>query len=172
MKSRARFLGHSIHQMLIVFPLGLLATAVVFDLVGIIGNTDGWWTISFWVMAAGILGALLAAPFGFADWLAIPRGTRARRIGRYHGVGNGVVSALFLASWLLRSPNEAPATLALALSFGGAALALLTAWLGGELVARLGVGVDEDAGLNAPNSLRGRRAPAVAGSMPAPHRSR
>ena len=29
----ARLLGHAIHPMLIVFPLGLLATAVVFDLV-------------------------------------------------------------------------------------------------------------------------------------------
>ena len=40
------------------------------------------------------------------------------------------------------------------LSFLGAGLSLLTAWLGGELVARLGVGVYEDAGLDAPNSLR------------------
>ena len=28
-----KFLGHPVHQMLIVFPLGLLATAVVFDLI-------------------------------------------------------------------------------------------------------------------------------------------
>ena len=32
MESRAKLLGHPIHQMLIVFPLGLLAMAVVFDL--------------------------------------------------------------------------------------------------------------------------------------------
>ena len=31
MESRAKLLGHPIHQMLIVFPLGLLATAVLFD---------------------------------------------------------------------------------------------------------------------------------------------
>jgi len=30
---------------------------------------------------------------------------------------------------------------------------MLTGWLGGELVARMGVGVDDDAGLNAPGSL-------------------
>jgi len=172
MKARARFLGHSIHQMLVVFPLGLLATAVIFDLVGIIGTTDGWWSISFWVMAAGILGALLAAPFGFADWLAIPRGTRARRIGRYHGLGNGVVAVLFLASWLLRSPNEAAPALALVLSFSGAALALLTGWLGGELVARLGVGVADDASLNAPSSLRSRSTSVAGESMSAAHRVR
>lgn len=33
MESRAKLLGHPIHQQLIVFPLGLLATAVIFDLI-------------------------------------------------------------------------------------------------------------------------------------------
>ena len=35
MESRAKFLGHPIHQMLIVFPLGLLATAVIFDIIAL-----------------------------------------------------------------------------------------------------------------------------------------
>ena len=34
-------------------------------------------------------------------------------------------------------------------------LALVTAWAGGELVERLGVGVDEGANLDAPSSLSG-----------------
>ena len=42
------------------------------------------------------------------------------------------------------------------LSLVGALLMLVTGWLGGELVERLGVGVDEGANLNAPNSLTGR----------------
>lgn len=153
MKSRAHLLGHSVHQMLIVFPLGLLATSVFFDVVGMISPGDAWPLVSYWTMAAGILGALIAAPFGFIDWLSIPRGTRARRIGRFHGVGNLLVVALFLGSWLLRDHNVPPSTLAMVLSFGGAALALLTGWLGGELVARLGVGVYDDANLNASNSI-------------------
>jgi uncharacterized membrane protein len=154
MKARAKLLGHPVHQMLIVFPVGLLATAVIFDIVSLISGNPAWWSISYWVMAAGIAGALIAAPFGLIDWLSIPRGTRARRIGRFHGLGNGVVAVLFLSSWLLRvGPGVPPDTVALGLSFGGAALTMLTAWLGGELVARLGVGVEDNAGLNAPNSL-------------------
>jgi hypothetical protein len=35
----------------------------------------------------------------------------------------------------------------------GAILSLLTGWLGGELVDRLGVGVDDGANLDAPSSL-------------------
>lgn len=153
MRSHARFLGHSIHQMLIVFPLGLLATAVVFDLIDVATGTGAFALAAYWMTAAGIVGGLAAAPFGFIDWLHVPRGTRARRVGAYHGGGNVVVIALFAASWLMREPGRDLPILALALALAGAALALVTAWLGGELVSRLGVGVYEDAGLDAPSSL-------------------
>jgi uncharacterized membrane protein len=156
MESRAKLLGHPIHQMLIVFPLGLLAMAVVFDLLAI-GLAQGYWSeIGYWMMAAGIVTGLLAAPFGFIDWLAIPSGTRAKRIGAVHGGGNVVVVLLFAGSWLLRGDAPgAPESLALMLSFAGGGLALV--WLGGELVDRLAVGVDEDAHVDAPSSLRTRR---------------
>lgn len=153
MKSKARLFGHPIHQMLIVFPLGLLATAVVFDLVHLATDWSQVNIAAYWTLGAGLIGVLLAAPFGLIDWLAIPRGTRAKRIGLLHGGGNLIVGALFLGSWWLREPLASPGALALALSFAGAGLALLTAWLGGELVARLGVGVYEDADLNASSSL-------------------
>ena len=44
------------------------------------------------------------------------------------------------------------------LSFAGFALAMLTGWLGGELVERLGVAVYDGAHLDAPNTLSGRPA--------------
>ena len=158
MESRAKLLGHPIHQMLIVFPLGLLAMAVIFDLLAI-GLDDGYWSeIAFWMIAAGVVTGLLAAPFGFIDWLAIPSATRAKRIGAIHGLGNVVVVLLFAGSWLLRwDAPRVPEGLALALSFLAGALALVTGWLGGELVDRLAVGVDEGAHVDAPSSLRTRR---------------
>lgn len=145
--------------MLIVFPLGLLATAVAFDIVGLVGSDAEWFKISFWMIAAGIIGGLLAAVFGLADWLAIASGTRAQRIGLLHGVGNVVVVLLFIVSWFLHRPMpENPPTLAFVLSFVAVGLALITGWLGGELVVRLGVGVDKDANVDAPSSLTGRPA--------------
>jgi uncharacterized membrane protein len=48
--------------------------------------------------------------------------------------------------------------MAFVLALVGAGLALVTGWLGGELVDRLGVGVDEGANVNAPSSLSGRPA--------------
>ena len=88
MESKARFLGHPIHQQLIVFPLGLLGMAVIFDLISFWTKNFHWTEIAFYMIGAGILTGLLAAVFGLVDWLAIPNNTRAKRVGTIHGVGN------------------------------------------------------------------------------------
>jgi uncharacterized membrane protein len=158
MESKARLLGHPIHQMLIVFPLGLLATALLFDVINLLTANGYWSEIAYWMMAAGVMTGLLAAPFGFVDWLAIPSGTRAKRVGALHGAGNVVVVLLYAVSWLMRGESpRAPQAMAFVLSFLGGGLALFTGWLGGELVDRLGVGVDDGAHVNAPSSLATRR---------------
>ena len=159
MQSRARFLKHPIHQMLIVFPLGLLATAVMFDVVALVRNNSFFFHMAYWMIAAGILGGLVSAIFGTIDWLAISSGTRAKAVGLWHGGGNLLVVLLFAVSWFLRRPVPTdPGTGALICSFAGAALSLITGWLGGELVDRLAVGVDPGAHLNSPNSLWGKPA--------------
>jgi uncharacterized membrane protein len=154
MRTRVRLLGHSVHQMLVVFPLGVLGTAVIFDLIDLATGTGAFTLAAYWTMLAGVVGGLAAAPFGFIDWLHIPRGTRARRVGAWHGSGNVLVMALFALSWQLREPESDVPAAALVLALAGVALALVTAWLGAELVSRLGVGVDEDAGVDATSSLR------------------
>ncbi len=155
MESRTKLLGHPIHPMLIVFPLGLLATAVVFDVGYLLTNNEDLATFSFWAILAGVIGGLAAAIFGVVDWLAIPDETRAKGVGLLHGAGNVVVTALFALSFVLRMDNPAylPDPLPFVLALGGALLALVTAWLGGEMVYRLRVGVDDGAHLDAPNSL-------------------
>jgi len=156
---QARLLGHPIHPMLIVFPLGLLATAVAFDIVGLVQGDSSWFGISYWMIAAGIIGGLLAAVFGLIDWVGIPSGTRAKTIGLLHGGTNVVVVLLFIGSWFMRgAPTNVPTSSALALSFIAVVLALVGGWLGGELVDRLGIGVDAGANPDAPNSLSGRPA--------------
>ena len=65
--------------------------------------------------------------------------------------------------WWLR--YDAPATVATTGVFGFEIVALLLGatggWLGGELVDRRGVGVDNGANLNAPNSITRRSAKAA-----------
>ena len=159
MESRAKLLGHPIHQMLVVFPLGLLAMAAIFDLIALATGQGYWSEIALWMMIAGVVTGLLAAPFGFVDWLAIPARTRAKRIGALHGVGNVIVVLLYAgrAGCASDAPQVALGARA-GVSLVGFLLALLTGWLGGELVDRLGVGVDEGAHVNAPSSLGARRA--------------
>lgn len=159
MESRAKLFGHPVHPMLVVFPLGLFTAGVVFDIIFLFGGNPTMAVVSFWMITVGIVGGLLAAPFGTIDWLAIPEGTRAKAIGLYHGVGNVIVMLLFLISWIMRVGEAAdPGGWAFVLSFVGMGLALFTGWLGGELVDRLGIGVYDDANTNAPSSLSGGRA--------------
>ena len=155
MESRAKVLGHAAHQMLVVFPLGLLPVAVVFDIVAMFTKNGFWYQLSFYMIAAGLIGGLAAAIPGLIDFLAIPAGTRAKRIGLLHGVGNLIVIAFFALSWWLRytDANFVPGNLAITLALLGVGLSMATAWLGGELVDRLGVGVDDGAHLDAPSSL-------------------
>jgi uncharacterized membrane protein len=157
MESRLKLLGHPIHPMLIVLPLGLFSIGVLFDLIYLWNGDELFAQVAFWNISAGIVGGLLAAVFGFIDWTGIPRETRARRLGAWHGLGNFVIVLLFIVSWLLRQPDPAyaPNLLPFALAVLGVGLALITAWLGGELVYRLGVGVDRGAHLDAPSSLGG-----------------
>jgi uncharacterized membrane protein len=159
MHARAKIAGHAVHPMLIVFPLGLLATSFFFDLIRLAGGPPALGTASFYMIAAGIVGGLAAALFGLFDWLAVPENTRARRVGAIHGLGNVLVVGLFVVSWGMRyadpaSPGGAPVVVSLV----GVLLALVTGWLGGELVERLSVGVDEGAHLDAASSLSGRPA--------------
>ena len=159
MESKAKLFGHPIHPMLIVFPLGLLATSFVFDVVYLASRNGNWTGIAFWMIAAGVIGGLLAAVFGLVDWLAIPRGTRAKRIGLFHALGNVAVLGLFALSWFIRYDDiTRPEPSALLLSALGVATALFSGWLGGELVDRLGVGIDDGANVNAPSSLSRRSA--------------
>ena len=68
--------------MLIVFPVGLLATAVIFDLIYLLGDRATMAIVSCWMIAAGVIGGLVAAPFGWLDWFAIPPGT-PRQVDRH-----------------------------------------------------------------------------------------
>jgi uncharacterized membrane protein len=159
MDSHAKVLGHSVHEILIVFPLGLLATAIVFDAVHLATGNPTMAVVAYWMIVAGLVGGVVAAPFGWVDWRAIPARTRAKRVGRWHAITNAIVLVLFAGSWLLRrDAPDAPGIAASVLSFAGAALATVGGWLGGELVSRLGVAVYEGAHLDAPSSLSGRPA--------------
>src|SRR3954454_13702171 len=107
METRVKLAGHPIHPMLIVLPLGLLATAVVFDIVSLATGDAAFADVAFWNITVGIIGGLAAALFGLIDWLPLPPGNRGKRLGAWHGLGNFGIVVLFLISWFLRLPDHA-----------------------------------------------------------------
>jgi len=141
-----KLFGHRVHPMLVGFPIGMLGGSVVFDIVHLVTGEGRWADISFWIMGAGVIAGLIAAPFGTIDWLGIPFTTRAKRVGLLHGVAAFLSVGLFAVSWFFRyeSPQTPDAT-AIVLSLVGLILLSIAGWLGGELVFRLGIGVDPTA---------------------------
>lgn len=150
MESRAKLFGHPVHQMLVTFPIGAFGFSVASDaLHGYFGERK-FAHAATQALDFGLISAALAIPFGAADLLAVPRGTRARKIGVWHAVGNTAMLGLFGASRLLRARGDA-ARAAKWLSGAAFMLSGVTAWLGGELVNRYGIGVELDE--HAPPSL-------------------
>ena len=167
-----RILGHPVHPMFIVYPIAMFTVAVILDIVYLISGATALPTVSFYMIAAGIVGGLIAAVFGFIDWLGLQSGSRAKHLGAWHGLGNFTMVVLFLISWLVRlgATDHVPSAVALMLSFAGAAISLITAWLGGELVYRLGSAVDPGANPNAPSSLSSEPATKSSRDMRQPSR--
>jgi uncharacterized membrane protein len=156
MQSRIRALGHPVHPMLVMFPVALFITGFIFDAIALFTDNATFSQVGFWCITVGLIGAVLAALTGLADWTRIPSGTRARAVGVRHGLLNAVAVVLFLISWVLRIDADAhrASTALVIIELIAVAVAGGSAWLGGELVGRLGIGVHEDAHPDAPSSLR------------------
>jgi uncharacterized membrane protein len=146
MSTPASIKGHPIHAMLIVFPVGLWIFAMVADLVHLLGwGGPIWRAVALYTIGGGLVGAALAAVFGFVDYRSITN-PRVRSIATTHMALNLIVVALFGVSFWLRLSN--PLGIVPVVMSGFATLLLgAGGWLGGEMVYVHGVGVSgRDAG--------------------------
>ena len=151
--TNARVGKHPIHPMLVVIPLGLWVAALVFDIIYAATGREAMRTAAFWNVGAGVIGALLAAIPGFVDWLSLTG--RAARIGTYHMILNLAAVAIFAVNWFVRTRVAANSPWPLVLSIVGVIGVAISGWLGGELVYRYRVGVEEDEDLR--SAARQRR---------------
>lgn len=135
---------HPLHPLCTHFPLALLGIAPLWDLVGLLRPEPLWWQLSFWCMAAGLAGALLALITGFVDYLAIPENHPAQPVTNRHLVWVLSAVGLFTLNILVRGGSHPPDGLyRLALFFlsaAGLALLGIGGWYGGELVYGHGIG--------------------------------
>ena len=71
MKTKASFAGGPIHPMLAHYPIALWTTSVITDAIFYFNRNSSLVLISKYLIAAGIVGALLAALPGIVDWTGI-----------------------------------------------------------------------------------------------------
>jgi uncharacterized membrane protein len=102
MESRLKVAGHPIHPILVMFPLGLFAMAVIFDIANLTGAPAMLGAVAYWNIVAGLVGGVLAALAGAVDLMFIPNGTPAKRSGVLHGLINMGVLLLFAVILILR----------------------------------------------------------------------
>jgi uncharacterized membrane protein len=144
-RSTAKIAGHPIHPMLVGFPIAFLVVTLVCDLVYLNGGNPGWAVGALWMVGAGVVTALVAALFGFADFLG---DERIRYLGDAwrHMVGNLIAVTLAAISWILRvtqGAEEAVMPWGVTLSVAVALILVYTGWKGGELIFRHRVAVRE-----------------------------
>jgi nitrite reductase/ring-hydroxylating ferredoxin subunit/uncharacterized membrane protein len=144
MKSKAVWLGHPLHPMLIPFPFAFLTGAVLFDVAGWFRNLPSWWTTGGHLSLAGIATALLAAIPGLIDYLhTVPPHSSGKTRATRHMLANLSAVALFAVAWWIRGGAATrPDAIVLALEVLGLGLLGAGGYMGGTLVTRNLIGVD------------------------------
>ncbi|MFL6373655.1 MAG: DUF2231 domain-containing protein [Pyrinomonadaceae bacterium] len=137
MLSGSRALGHAIPAELVVLPLGLLSTSVIFDFVHLIGGHTAFSQIAYWVILCGLIGGVAAFVFGCLDWLLLPSRSGARRLASVHLALYIIVLAIYGTGLYLRGNDPAsPEIASTFFSTVGAGIALIGVTFGSEMYAR------------------------------------
>jgi nitrite reductase/ring-hydroxylating ferredoxin subunit/uncharacterized membrane protein len=136
------WLGHALHPPLTDVVVGTWTSALLLDLVG--GKDSS--RAAGKLVAAGVLAAVPTAAAGLSDWADVHGASR--RVGTIHALGN--TSALLLQTLSLSARRSGRRRTGIALSLAGFTAASFSAWLGGQLSFREGVGVNQTAFDQAP----------------------
>lgn len=129
------WLGHRVHPVAAQVPLGAWMMATLLDLTGSEKHAAAVDTL----LLTGCLSALPTALTGAHD-LATTAGSQTR-VALVHAIAMDATLGLFVAALVKRRRGDRRTARRLALA--GTALAGAGAYLGGHLVYRMGVGVDE-----------------------------
>jgi nitrite reductase/ring-hydroxylating ferredoxin subunit/uncharacterized membrane protein len=131
------WLGHPLHPFMTDLVIGSWTSAWFLDLFGGEDSAEG----AEMLIGVGILAAIPTAASGLSDWSELRGGTR--RVGTLHAAGNVTTLLFYLGSWSARRRGKRG--LGVGLSILGSATATISAFLGGHLSFRKGVGVDQTA---------------------------
>jgi nitrite reductase/ring-hydroxylating ferredoxin subunit/uncharacterized membrane protein len=135
------WLGHPLHPVLSDVPVGAWTAAFVLDVIEAFAPRRALRGCADASIALGIAAGLPTASTGITDWHHTSGHTR--RLGLVHGLLNAGGLIFYITSLVLRRGRTRPLGVSLSmLSYG---VVSLSAYLGGELVYRLGIGVNHTA---------------------------
>jgi uncharacterized membrane protein len=141
--------GHPFHPILVTVPIGAWIASLAFDVASFIDDRPAFLVHgSRWLIALGVLGALVAASVGLLDFLAIPTGTPARRTAVIHMSLNLAVTAAYAVNFVWRAnltldQDHVPVG-PFVLSIISLAALSVSGYLGGKLAYRYGVRVADE----------------------------
>ncbi len=144
MRSPASIANHPIHPMIVVFPIALWIFSLICDLVALnVSNSAVWFTVAFYTMVGGLIGALAAAVPGLIDLLYYQGGAPpVKKIALTHMTINLTAVVLYAVNIWLRASGQENMTLPVLLSVVGVCSIAVSGWLGGQMVHVYGVGVE------------------------------
>src|SRR6476620_5402701 len=147
MRATANIGGHPIHPLVVTIPVGLWAFALVADIMWLWRENPAWVWVAYYCLGAGCLGAVAAAVFGLIDLLGV-KDKGASRTGMIHASLNVIALAIFGIDFYMRTGHGAnipvpTSKVPFVLSFVGVLILLVSGWLGGELVYRYGLAVND-----------------------------
>ncbi|HEY0337380.1 MAG TPA: DUF2231 domain-containing protein [Burkholderiales bacterium] len=142
MRTRAQVAKHPIHPMLVPIPIGLWIFSFVCDLTFVLGSgVSLWYTLSFWTMIGGLVGAVIAAVPGVIDMLSLTG--RPKRLALTHMALNATIIVVYAVNLGMRIQGANIAGVPIVLSAIAIGLLAVSGWLGGHMVYVHRVGVQE-----------------------------
>ena len=134
MESRLSIAGQAVQPILVMFPLGLFAMAVIFDVANLLGGPGLLGVLAYWNVVAGLAGGVLATVAGAID-LAFVRRRVTKRLGVLRILLNMAVLVLFAVILMVRigAHDRAAGVGLLLLELLALAISGFGAWFGGEL---------------------------------------
>ncbi|WP_328464536.1 DUF2231 domain-containing protein [Actinoplanes sp. NBC_00393] len=134
MESRLSVAGQAVQPILVMFPLGLFAMAVMFDMADLLGGPSILGALAYWNLVAGLFGGVLATLAGAVDVMFV-RHSGARRLGVLRGLLNMGVLVIFTVILMLRvrDPERVVSGGLFFVELLALAVAGYGAWFGGKI---------------------------------------
>lgn len=143
MRSKAAIKGHSIHPILVSFPIAFFMGTFITDVIFMITENPVAFQFGCYLEGAGIFSALLAAIPGIIDYYGtVPPESSAKERATKHGLLNISMLLLFTTAIFLRQNSGINFLIILGLETVAIILLIIAGWHGGTLVTRNQIGVD------------------------------